>query len=387
MKESFDKAYWKGKTCYKCNGKDHPASHCPKTVKTVKSQKAEKADDAASTASSVNKLKNESKKMSKVFTTVSAKLEQLKEAESDLSGSDAEEEASHFQCQDVFQFTQLETKFEPLISKLFKQSHRTKITLDLKQVILLDSQSTIDLFCNKTLVDKTYKSKDSMRLKTNAGTMLVSQKASIPGYTKRVWFSSRAITNIVALNNLIQQYRVTYDSNELMFVVHREPQKPNMEFKMHESGLHYYDPRMRSNEKIEHLTFVNTVAENMSRFSKQQIKGAEVARTLYRTLDRPSMKDFKWIIRSHQMKDSPVTVQDVEVATSIWGNNSSALKGKTTRKKSIPMARDYVKVPTELMKLHSEVFLTADIFFVNKIPFFLTLSRKICFTAVNHLAN
>jgi hypothetical protein len=202
--------------------------------------------------------------MSKVFTTVSAKLEQLKEAESDLSGSDAEEEASHFQCQDVFQFTQLETKFEPLILKLFKQSHRTKITLDLKQVVLLDSQSTINLFCNKTLVDKTYKSKDSMRLKTNAGKMLVSQKASIPGYTERVWFSSRAITNIVALSNLIQQYRVTYDSNELMFVVHREPEKANMEFKMHESGLHYYDPRMRNNEKIEHLTFVNTVAEKMS---------------------------------------------------------------------------------------------------------------------------
>jgi hypothetical protein len=82
------------------------------------------------------------------------------------------------------------------------------------------------------------------------------------------------------------------------------------------------------------------------------------------------MKDFKWIIRSHQIKDSPVTVQDVEVATSIWGKDISALKGKTTRKKSIPVARDYVKVPTELMKLHSEVFLTADILFVNKIPFF-----------------
>jgi hypothetical protein len=40
-----------------------------------------------------------------------------------------------------------------------------------------------------------------------------------------------------------------------------------------------------------------------------------------------------------------------------------------------------------LLNLHQEVFLTADIFFVNKIPFFLTLSRKICFTAVNHLAN
>jgi hypothetical protein len=31
--------------------------------------------------------------------------------------------------------------------------------------------------------------------------------------------------------------------------------------------------------------------------------------------------------------------------------------------------------------------MTADIFFVNKIPFFLTLSRKISFTAVNHLAD
>jgi hypothetical protein len=31
--------------------------------------------------------------------------------------------------------------------------------------------------------------------------------------------------------------------------------------------------------------------------------------------------------------------------------------------------------------------MTADIFFVNKIPFFLTLSRKICFTAVNHLSD
>jgi hypothetical protein len=40
-----------------------------------------------------------------------------------------------------------------------------------------------------------------------------------------------------------------------------------------------------------------------------------------------------------------------------------------------------------LLKLHKNVFLTLDVFFVNKIPFLLTLSRKICFTAVNHLAD
>ena len=36
------------------------------------------------------------KKSSKSFTTVNSKLEQLKEAESDLFGSEDEEEASHF---------------------------------------------------------------------------------------------------------------------------------------------------------------------------------------------------------------------------------------------------------------------------------------------------
>ena len=382
-KESFDKKYWKGKTCYKCQGKDHPANHCPKDKKTDKAEKGEKDDDEASTASSVNKLKKEFKKMSKAFTTVNTKLEQLKESESDLSGSDAEEESSHFQCHSDFQFAQLESKFKPRISKLFKQAHSTKITLDLKEVILLDSQSTMDLFCNSTLVTHTHKSPDTMRLKSNAGSMLVNKKATLPGYKSKVWFSTRAITNIIALSNLIQQYRVTYDSDELMFVVHREPEKPNMDFKMHESGLHYYDLRTRKDERL----FINTVADNLLGFTKRQIKGAEVAKTLYTALGRPSMKDFKWIIRSHQIKDSPVTVQDVEVAISIWGKNISALKGKMTRKKSIPVSRDYVKVPKELLKLHQEVFMMADIFFVNKIPFFITLSHKICFTAVNHLAN
>jgi hypothetical protein len=82
-----------------------------------------------------------------------------------------------------------------------------------------------------------------------------------------------------------------------------------------------------------------------------------------------------------------VTVKDIDVALKNWGNNIAALKGKTTRSKSIPVARDYAKVPMELMKLHKEVFMTTDIFFTNNIPFFLTLSHKICFSDVNHLAD
>ena len=68
--------------------------------------------------------------------------------------------------------------------------------------------------------------------------MTVTHKAQMAGYHAHVWYSKKAITNILALSNVIKQYRVTYDSDDQMFVVHRESDgMPNMEFRMHESGL------------------------------------------------------------------------------------------------------------------------------------------------------
>jgi hypothetical protein len=76
-----------------------------------------------------------------------------------------------------------------------------------------------------------------------------------------------------------------------MFVVHRETEnKPNMQFRMHKSKLHYFDPSDDS------FVFVNTVSENKTGYSKRQIQGAEKARQLYAKLGYPSVKDFKWII-------------------------------------------------------------------------------------------
>jgi hypothetical protein len=68
------------------------------------------------------------------------------------------------------------------------------------------------------------------------------------------------------------------------------------------------------------------------------------------------MKDFKWVIRSNQIKDCPLMVQYINVSLKIWGKNIAALKENTTWRKSIMVARDYVKVPMELLKIHKEVF-------------------------------
>lgn len=368
-KKEYDKTFWAGKKCFNCNKMGHPATHC----KEPKAKKKGGDDDDKSVASakSVSKV---SKSVNKLQKSVDTLLVQLKEAEeSEVSGSDDDEETSLFQlCSPV------ETSST---AKIFAQAKSARKDLDLREVILADSQSTTDIFCNEKLVEQTFRSRSKLNLKSNGGTMVVHRKAKVPGYGMNVWFSTRAIANILSLKNLAAQFHVTYDSYDERFVVHRESAGlPNMEFVMHESGLHYYDPRQYNAH-----AFVNTVYENKQGFSKRQIKGAEAARTLYATLHYPSMKDFKWILRSNQIKNCPVTVNDAENAVAIWGKNIAALKGKTTRSKPSPVAADFIKIPPELLKIKKDVFLTADIFFVNKIPFLLTLSRNICLTTVRDL--
>ena len=213
--------------------------------------------------------------------------------------------------------------------------------------------------------------------------MRIGHKASIRGYKKQVWFDKKAITNIISVKNLAEQYRITYDSeNGGEFKVHRqEHRQHDMRFVMHPSGLHYYDVKQKN------YTFINTVVGNKEGFTKRQIKGAQEARELYAKLGYPSVKDYKWIIQSNQIKDCPITVQNIDDSTKIWGKDVPALKGKTVRKKPTHVAADFVKVPKAILKLHKDVYLTADIFFVNKVPFFIRLSRKICFTSIKHLAN
>ena len=74
-------------------------------------------------------------------------------------------------------------------------------------------------------------------------------------------------------------------------------------------------------------------------------------------------------------------------AMKIWGTDIPSLKGKTTRKAPEHVPTNMVAIPTEIRTLHKIVTLSIDVFFVNNVPFFLTLSRKICFSTITHLEN
>jgi hypothetical protein len=97
--------------------------------------------------------------------------------------------------------------------------------------------------------------------------MLISHKAVVPGLKQDVWFDTSALSNIVALNTVSQQYHVTYASAEgSCFIVHRQEANsmPNMVFHMHPSGLHYCNSSATSN-----FTFLTTVEGNKAGLSQQ----------------------------------------------------------------------------------------------------------------------
>ena len=77
--------------------------------------------------------------------------------------------------------------------------------------MLLDSQSTIDIFCNKKLLKRIYKSTSTLTIRCNAGVRQTNLWGYVSGYGW-VWYYPDGIANILSLSRVKEQFRVTFDS-------------------------------------------------------------------------------------------------------------------------------------------------------------------------------
>ena len=113
----------------------------------------------------------------------------------------------------------------------------------------------------------------------------------------------------------------------------------------------------------------------MKLFRKRQIAGAVLARNLYDKLIYPSTADFRVIVSTGGIPGCGVTLDDAKAAEVIWSRSVLKMRGNTVRKNAKRMTQSIVKVPTEFIKLHQDVELEIDVFFINK-HIFLPRSAK-----------
>ena len=98
-------------------------------------------------SSKSDKVDQMEKKFKKQFTRLKAQIE----ADEDISDSD--EEQSHFQFMQHFcLLNQYVPPVEQHAEVALKQSKGKLIDINLREVILLDNQSTMSLFCNHRMV-------------------------------------------------------------------------------------------------------------------------------------------------------------------------------------------------------------------------------------------
>jgi hypothetical protein len=133
--------------------------------------------------------------------------------------------------------------------------------------IILDSQSTADIFCNPNLLTNIRYAGKSINIHCNAGTSIATQVGTIKNYGE-VWFNPNAIANILSLARVKERYSVRYDSdegNQFMVV------QPHIQivFPQSGSGLYYHDTTDRA------VVMVNTVGHNREGFTNRAYNKAK----------------------------------------------------------------------------------------------------------------
>ena len=331
-------------TCFRCGETGHYASACPYSL--------EEAQRRLATAQSSNTNDD-------VDTA-----EQLF-----MSGSTYGYQGDHEDTDTAYQF---------LVSSNMTSSNTRHGAHIPKEWILLDSQSTVSIFSNRRLLRNIRKANGWMHIHCNAGITRTNLVGDLCGYGT-VWYHPDGIANILSLAEVRKRFHVTYDSSQQNeFVVHK-PDGTTKRFVQSHRGLFYLDT------STEGTTLVTTVDDNKSKYTNTDYSRAELARRIQRMIGRPSTRDFLHFVDNNLIPNCPITRDDILAAEHIFGPDLGSLKGKTVRRKPRPVKVHMTNIPATIMARYRRVTLAADVMYVNKLPFFISIARDIKFSTAQKL--
>ena len=101
-------------------------------------------------------------------------------------------------------------------------------------MVLLDNQSTCNLFCNRKLLRNVRKAERSLIVSSTAGTSRTDLVGDLPGFPCPVWLYEGGLANILSLAHVEDHFEVSYRKG--LFKVHR-PDGTTRDFARLRNGL------------------------------------------------------------------------------------------------------------------------------------------------------
>jgi hypothetical protein len=220
--------------------------------------------------------------------------------------------------------------------------------------MLLDNQSTVDLFCNRKLLVNIRPSSTCMNVRCNAGQRTTTMVGDLPGYGT-IWYDPKSIANILSLKHVAKKYHIAFDSKSGGSFIVTKPDGMVFEFKQSPVGLYFLDTNHKE------MVLVNTVADNKTNYTNQDYLKAMQARQLQIMIGWPSTKHFIKIVTSNQLPNCPITRADILAAKHILGPDVGSLKGKTVRHRP-HLAKPVIEpLPPQIISRYHRVTLATDV--------------------------
>ena len=96
---------------------------------------------------------------------------------------------------------------------LYGSKQVTKYVSHLREMIMMDSGTTINIFVNPNIVTNRQKVEITMNFLTNSGTKIVDEIGETPGVGQTI-FHPWMISNVLSLNEMTKKYIVTFNSGD-----------------------------------------------------------------------------------------------------------------------------------------------------------------------------